>query len=44
MRLGASRPIKTDVRIIAATNRNLIALIAEGRFREDLSIGLPWLF
>jgi len=36
MRLGASRPIKTDVRIIAATNRNLIALIAEGRFREDL--------
>ncbi len=36
MRVGASKPIKTDVRIIAATNRSLVAEIAEGRFREDL--------
>jgi len=36
MRVGASRPIKTDVRIIAATNRSLVAQISEGRFREDL--------
>jgi transcriptional regulator with GAF, ATPase, and Fis domain len=35
-RLGSSRTIKTDVRIIAATNRNLEHAIREGRFREDL--------
>jgi transcriptional regulator with GAF, ATPase, and Fis domain len=35
-RLGGSRTIKTDVRIIAATNVNLDAAIKEGRFREDL--------
>ena len=35
-RLGSSRTIKTDVRIIAATNRNLADAIRNGRFREDL--------
>lgn len=35
-RLGSSRTIKTDVRIIAATNRNLADEIRAGRFREDL--------
>src|SRR5271167_2541465 len=35
-RLGSSKTIREDVRIIAATNRNLPALIKEGRFREDL--------
>jgi Nif-specific regulatory protein len=35
-RLGGSETIKVDVRIVAATNRNLEKLIEEGRFREDL--------
>src|SRR5215203_5975949 len=35
-RLGSSRTIKVDVRIIAATNKNLDAEIAEGKFRDDL--------
>jgi len=35
-RLGGSRTIKVDVRIIAATNINLESAIKEGRFREDL--------
>jgi transcriptional regulator with GAF, ATPase, and Fis domain len=35
-RLGGKGPIKTDVRIIAATNRNLEKEVAEGRFRLDL--------
>jgi len=35
-RLGSSRTTKTDVRIIAATNRDLAAEIRNGRFREDL--------
>ena len=35
-RLGSSRTIKTDVRIIAATNRVLEQEIQSGRFREDL--------
>jgi chemotaxis protein methyltransferase CheR len=35
-RLGSSDTIKTDVRIIAATNRNLEAEVRNGRFREDL--------
>jgi len=35
-RLGSPRTIKVDVRIIAASNRNLQAEIRKGRFREDL--------
>ena len=35
-RLGSSRTIRLDVRIIAATNRNLVHEVAEGRFRKDL--------
>jgi len=34
--LGSSKPQKSDARIIAATNRDLTALMAEGKFREDL--------
>ena len=34
--VGAVRPMKVDVRVIAATHQNLEALVAEGRFREDL--------
>ena len=35
-RLGNPKTIKVDVRVIAATNRNLSQAVAEGRFREDL--------
>ena len=35
-RVGSGRPIKVDVRLLAATHRNLEALIREGRFRDDL--------
>ncbi|MDX9745573.1 MAG: sigma-54 dependent transcriptional regulator [Syntrophales bacterium] len=35
-RVGGIRTIKIDVRIIAATNRNLLQEVKEGRFREDL--------
>ena len=35
-RVGGSESITADVRIVAATNRNLEGLIKEGRFREDL--------
>jgi PAS domain S-box-containing protein len=35
-RVGDHRPIPVDVRIMAATNKNLEELIAAGRFREDL--------
>ncbi|TWU32488.1 sigma-54-dependent transcriptional regulator [Novipirellula artificiosorum] len=35
-RVGGSRPIKTDVRILAATNRDLVAAMADGSFRSDL--------
>jgi DNA-binding NtrC family response regulator len=34
--LGEPRPLHVDVRVIAATNAKLEALVAEGRFREDL--------
>lgn len=36
VRVGSNDPRKVDVRILAATNRNLEKLIEEGRFREDL--------
>jgi len=35
-RLGSSRPVKVDVRIITATNKDLEQAVREGRFREDL--------
>ncbi|MEC9375388.1 MAG: nitrogen regulation protein NR(I) [Pseudomonadota bacterium] len=35
-RLGGNEPIKVDVRIIAATNKNLEVAIANGQFRDDL--------
>ena len=35
-RLGGSRPVKVDVRIIATSNRNLPEEVAKGSFREDL--------
>jgi two-component system nitrogen regulation response regulator NtrX len=35
-RLGSAKTIKVDVRVIAATNKNLEDEIAEGRFRDDL--------
>jgi PAS domain S-box-containing protein len=47
-RLGGTRVLRTDARIIAATNRDLLRAIANGQFREDLyyrlnvfAIGLP---
>lgn len=35
-RVGGQKPIKVDVRIIAATHQNLEQLVKEGKFREDL--------
>lgn len=35
-RVGGTRPIEVDVRVIAATNRDLEAMIKEGSFRQDL--------
>jgi DNA-binding NtrC family response regulator len=35
-RVGGSRPVKVDIRILATSNRDLAAAVREGRFREDL--------
>jgi DNA-binding NtrC family response regulator len=35
-RIGSNQVVKVDVRIIAASNRNLAALVDEGKFRQDL--------
>jgi Nif-specific regulatory protein len=35
-RVGGMRPVKVDLRIIAATNRNLLDMVEKGTFREDL--------
>jgi transcriptional regulator with GAF, ATPase, and Fis domain len=35
-RVGASRPAKVNVRVVAATNRDLASLVEQGRFRDDL--------
>jgi DNA-binding NtrC family response regulator len=35
-KLGANTPLKVDVRVIAATHRNLSAMVEDGTFREDL--------
>jgi DNA-binding NtrC family response regulator len=34
--VGARRPVKVDVRLVSATNRNLVTDVQAGRFREDL--------
>src|SRR4029077_3519740 len=36
VRIGANDPIKVDVRIVAATNQNLEAMVEDGKFRRDL--------
>ena len=35
-RVGSDKPIPVDVRVLAATHRNLDKLVTEGKFREDL--------
>jgi DNA-binding NtrC family response regulator len=35
-RVGGNKPLAADVRLLAATNRDLTQMVAEGKFREDL--------
>jgi formate hydrogenlyase transcriptional activator len=35
-RIGSNKPIPVDVRVLAASNRDLVSAVAQGRFREDL--------
>jgi transcriptional regulator with GAF, ATPase, and Fis domain len=35
-RVGGNRPISVNVRVVAATNRNLLSMVQKGKFREDL--------
>jgi len=44
VRVGANQPIPVDVRLIAATNSNLVESVAEGKFREDLYFRLKVVF
>jgi transcriptional regulator with PAS, ATPase and Fis domain len=36
IRVGSSKPLKTNVRVVAATNENMLSAIKKGKFREDL--------
>ena len=40
MRVGGKSEIKTDVRLVTATNRNLPCMVRQGKFREDLFMRL----
>ena len=34
--VGSKRPVRVDIRLISATNQNLIEMVKAGKFREDL--------